>query len=58
MKTIESIEPFQIRRVKYIVENLKKVKSGIQEWEVIRLAGLKKKTALKMKKNILEILNG
>lgn len=39
---IEDKQTFQIRRVQYILRNLKNGKSEIRDWKVIRLAGLKK----------------
>lgn len=51
-ESVESTEQFQIRRIKYIVENMRKNNSKIKEWEVIRAAGLKTKYALQFKKII------
>jgi hypothetical protein len=45
---VESLEQFQIRRIKTIVLNMKNTRAHIKEWEVIRQAGLKKKDAEKL----------
>ena len=39
---IEDKKTFQIRRVKYIISNLKNENMKISKWKVIKLAGLKK----------------
>lgn len=51
---IESIEQFQIRRVKHVINELRYSNSTIKEWEVIRAAGLNRESAKKHKKIILE----
>jgi hypothetical protein len=51
---LESIEQFQIRRIKYFIGELKKSNATISEWEVIRAAGLKSKFADKLKHIIAE----
>lgn len=52
-ESLESVEQFQIRRIKYIVGSLRNTKSDIKEWEVIRAAGLKRQYAEKLK-NIIQ----
>lgn len=42
---IESVEQFQVRRVKNIIKEFKRSKANIKEWEVIRAAGLNRKYA-------------
>ncbi|MGI8386586.1 TnsD family transposase [Robertmurraya sp. P23] len=40
-KVVESIEEFQVRRIKHVAKELKITNSVIKEWELIRRAGLK-----------------
>lgn len=54
---IESVEQFQIRRIKHVVKELKKTNSSLKEWEVIRVAGLKKEFAEKLKDIIISEIN-
>ncbi|WP_051428343.1 TnsD family Tn7-like transposition protein [Bacillus sp. J33] len=53
-KHVESIEQFQIRRIKYFIGELKKSKASLSEWEVIRAAGLKSEFADKLKHIIIK----
>jgi hypothetical protein len=53
---IESVDQFQIRRIKSSAESIKETKSFINEWELIRAAGLKKQDAQKHYKIIKEQL--
>ena len=48
----ETIEQFQIRRISWAVEKLSVEKDSIKVWQVVRLAGLKKETAQKLKTHI------
>ncbi|EKN70401.1 TnsD family transposase [Schinkia azotoformans] len=41
-ENVESLEQFQIRRIKYVASRLRENKTFIKEWELIRVAGLKK----------------
>ncbi|WP_416829293.1 TnsD family transposase [Ectobacillus polymachus] len=50
----ESVEQFQMRRIKYVINEFRKTISSIKEWEVIRKAGLKRHTAEKFRTFILE----
>jgi hypothetical protein len=51
-KNIEAIEDIQIRRIKWAVKKLSEV-GIVSEWEVVRLAGIGKENAIKLKKIIL-----
>ncbi|MDR7002822.1 TnsD family transposase [Neobacillus niacini] len=53
---VESIEQFQIRRIKHIVLNMKKTSVYIKEWEVVRQAGLKKKDVEKLNNIIKQVI--
>ncbi|MFT4413329.1 TnsD family transposase [Fredinandcohnia humi] len=46
---LESIEQFQIRRIKKVISEMKKTNSIVKDWEVIRKAGLNKRAAEKLK---------
>jgi hypothetical protein len=57
-KYVESIEQFQIRRIKNIARWLRETKPCVREWELVRAAGLRKEFIEKHKKLIQkEILN-
>ncbi|MEH7299919.1 TnsD family transposase [Neobacillus drentensis] len=51
-KSIETVEKFQIRRIKNVVRELRKTNASIKEWQVIRAAGLKKEFAESLKEVI------
>lgn len=46
---VESVEQFQVRRIKYIAKQLRESKPQIKEWELVRTAGLRKKFVQKHK---------
>ena len=46
-ENVESLEQFQIRRIKYVASRLRENKTFIKEWELIRAAGLRKEYAEK-----------
>jgi hypothetical protein len=56
-KSIETVEQFQIRRIKNVVGELRKTNASIKEWKVIRAAGLKKEFAQSLKEVITNELN-
>lgn len=56
-KSIESVEQFQIRRIKNVVSDLRKTNASIKEWQVIRAAGLKKEFAESLKEIINKEIN-
>lgn len=49
---LESVEQFQIRRIKSVARQLRETKSCVKEWELIRAAGLRKEFIEKHKKII------
>ncbi|MEH7125591.1 TnsD family transposase [Bacillus sp. JJ1773] len=51
-EVVESTEQFQIRRIKFVARCLRKTKSSIKEWELVRATGLKKKFANTLEKII------
>ncbi|WML50583.1 TnsD family Tn7-like transposition protein [Neobacillus sp. PS3-34] len=53
-QSIESVEQFQIRRIKNVIRGFNKTKSSIKEWEVVRAAGLKTHSAEKLRTHIHE----
>jgi hypothetical protein len=53
-QSLESIEQFQVRRVKYAVEEMRKTNDSIKEWQVIRAAGLKKEHAVNLRQVIIK----
>lgn len=42
-EVVESLEQFQIRRIKWAVQHLRKQKMSVQAWEVFKVAGIKQK---------------
>jgi hypothetical protein len=55
-EVIESVELFQVRRIKYIANHLRETNPHIKEWVLIRAAGLNKKYAEKHQEIIQRIL--
>jgi hypothetical protein len=55
-EVVESVEQFQIRRIKLIASQLKETNSKIKEWELIRAVGLSKKYSDKHQEIIQRIL--
>jgi hypothetical protein len=53
---VESVEQFQIRRIKHMVFNMKSTCAHIKDWEVIRQAGLKKKDVEKLNNIIKQVI--
>jgi hypothetical protein len=51
-KSTESVEQFQLRRIRWAIAKLFAEKNMIRNWEVVRLAGLGKITAQKFDKII------
>ena len=49
---VESIEEFQMRRIKEVIKKLMLDRGVVKEWEVIREAGLKPSYAIKHKQFI------
>lgn len=46
---VESIEEFQVRRIKHITSLLRESKSSIKEWEIVRAVGLRREFVEKHK---------
>lgn len=46
---VEPVEQFQIRRIKNVASSLKQTTPNVKEWELIRVAGLKRKDVEKFK---------
>jgi hypothetical protein len=44
-KVVETVEQYQIRRIKYAAAYLKRTNPTIAEWQIIRMAGLREKYA-------------
>lgn len=57
-ESVESIEQFQIRRIKYVISSMRKTSSNIKEWQVIRAVGLKREYAEKLKNIIQQEIYG
>jgi hypothetical protein len=55
---VESVEQFQVRRIKYFASRLRKSNPSIKEWEIIRAAGLRKEYAEKHRKVIKQEMFG
>ncbi|MGL6337660.1 MAG: hypothetical protein ACRC80_00800 [Waterburya sp.] len=55
-KVTETIEDFQIRRIKWAVETLDCQGEEIKEWKILRLAGLREDLSAKVKKFLEEII--
>ncbi len=51
-KVVESVEKFQIRRIKHAAACLRRTNSTIYEWQIVRMAGLREKYAEKHKELI------
>jgi hypothetical protein len=49
---LESVEQFQIRRIKSVARQLRETKSCVKEWELIRATGLRREFIEKHKKII------
>lgn len=57
-KVVESVEQYQVRRIKHAANCLKRTNPKIYEWQIIRKAGLRKKYALKHKELLhKEVIN-
>lgn len=52
-EVVESLEQFQKRRIRKVINELIKERAVVQSWEVIRIAGLKKKYADKLEQYIV-----
>ncbi|GKU76627.1 hypothetical protein L3i20_v210240 [Paenibacillus sp. L3-i20] len=56
-EVVESLEQFQIRRIKWAVQHLMKQKMNVQAWEVFKVAGIKQKFEDKYRSLIEEEIN-